>query len=133
MSTIARIQLRRDTAASWFTVNPVLANGEPGVEIDERRIKFGDGITPWNDLPYFVGRGSDANTWPSVLCRFDIRLSAPLTTVTLPWQPVGAVTVAINGLIDAMPPMVAGSVVYLPDDVEAGDDITVLYARTVPS
>jgi hypothetical protein len=47
-----RIQLRRDTAANWASVNPVLADGEPGLEWDTNKIKYGDGITSWDGLSY---------------------------------------------------------------------------------
>jgi hypothetical protein len=48
----ATIKLRRDTAANWTAANPVLALAEPGLEIDTNSIKYGNGITPWNSLPY---------------------------------------------------------------------------------
>jgi hypothetical protein len=48
----AQIQLRRDTAANWTSVNPVLALGEMGLETDTRKIKFGDGTTAWTGLSY---------------------------------------------------------------------------------
>lgn len=47
-----QIKLRRDTAANWVIVNPVLAAGEPGVETDTLKWKFGDGTTRWNQLNY---------------------------------------------------------------------------------
>ena len=50
-----RIQLRRDLAATWATVNPILAQGEPGFETDTERFKFGDGTHHWNVLPYATG------------------------------------------------------------------------------
>jgi len=46
------IQLRNETAANWTTTNPTLAQGEMGLETDTYRIKFGDGTTAWNSLPY---------------------------------------------------------------------------------
>lgn len=49
------IQLRRDTASNWSTVNPVLAEGEVGIETDTGKSKFGDGSTSWNNLPYNAG------------------------------------------------------------------------------
>lgn len=52
---IIKIQLRHDTAANWTTVNPVLLEGEVGIETDTRKQKFGDGTTAWNSLPYDVG------------------------------------------------------------------------------
>lgn len=48
----AHIQLRRGTTVSWATENPILFSGEPGFEKDTRKLKIGDGRTPWNDLPY---------------------------------------------------------------------------------
>lgn len=47
-----KIQLRRDTAANWTRNNPVLAVGEPGLETDTGIVKYGDGSTAWNSLPY---------------------------------------------------------------------------------
>lgn len=47
-----RFQLRRDTAANWASVNPVLGDGEPAIETDTRRKKYGDGVTAWTSLPY---------------------------------------------------------------------------------
>lgn len=49
-----RIKLRRDTTQNWMTVNPILANGEVGIEADTRRVKLGDGATAWNDLKYAI-------------------------------------------------------------------------------
>lgn len=42
---------RRDSAANWEQINPILANGEQGYDITNRLIKIGDGHTAWNDLP----------------------------------------------------------------------------------
>ena len=47
-----RIQLRRDTTDNWTRVNPILEDGEPGLDIDTNQIKYGDGSTVWNDLSY---------------------------------------------------------------------------------
>jgi hypothetical protein len=46
------IQRRRDTAANWSDVNPVLAEGEYGLEIDTNKTKIGNGFDFWTDLPY---------------------------------------------------------------------------------
>ena len=56
-----RIQLRRDTAANWTRVNPVLEDGEPGLEIDTKQIKYGDGNTSWMDLAYASGGLTDVD------------------------------------------------------------------------
>lgn len=47
-------KLRRDLAENWQSKNPILKDGEPGVERDTNRVKFGNGLTAWLDLPYFV-------------------------------------------------------------------------------
>jgi hypothetical protein len=47
-----QIQLRNDTSANWTSVNPTLAQGEVGVEIDTNKMKIGVGNLAWNDLPY---------------------------------------------------------------------------------
>lgn len=55
MSTLSqRIKHRRDTGANWASVNPVLADGELGIESDASSLrgKYGDGTTAWNSLPY---------------------------------------------------------------------------------
>lgn len=48
----SRIRLRRDTAANWTSVDPVLAAGEIGLETDTALIKIGDGSTAWSSLAY---------------------------------------------------------------------------------
>lgn len=50
MARNALIQVRRDTAANWTSVNPTLASGEIGLETDTGRYKIGNGSTPWNSL-----------------------------------------------------------------------------------
>jgi len=52
------IQLRRDIASNWTSNNPTLALGEPGLETDSSKMKIGDGVTPWNLLPYSNGIGT---------------------------------------------------------------------------
>lgn len=47
-----RIQLRRDTLTNWSTNNPILAEGEMGLEKDTGRWKVGNGLDVWNNLPY---------------------------------------------------------------------------------
>ena len=47
-----RIQLRRDSSLNWSTNNPILAEGEIGIELLSNKIKIGDGITSWNSLNY---------------------------------------------------------------------------------
>ena len=52
-----KIQLRRDTTANWERVNPILADGEPGLDITTNQVKYGDGANAWVDLSYASGGG----------------------------------------------------------------------------
>ena len=45
-------QLKRGTSERWAEVNPVLAAGEPGFELDTFKLKIGNGIEHYVDLPY---------------------------------------------------------------------------------
>lgn len=44
-------KLRRGTSLQWESVNPILAEGEPGYATDINLLKIGDNKTPWKDLP----------------------------------------------------------------------------------
>lgn len=57
-----RIQLRHDTAANWASVNPVLLEGEVGIETDTLKQKVGDGSTAWNSLAYAVNMSAKQDT-----------------------------------------------------------------------
>lgn len=48
------IQFKRGTAAAIASTNPTPAAGEAILETDTGRIKFGDGSTDYNSLPYQV-------------------------------------------------------------------------------
>jgi hypothetical protein len=50
-----RIRLRRDSYQQWYANNPVLGTGEPAVESNSNRVKIGDGVSNWRDLPYLFG------------------------------------------------------------------------------
>ena len=49
------IQLRGGTAADLTSVNLLPARREIVVEVDTGRIKVGDGVRKWNELPYSFG------------------------------------------------------------------------------
>lgn len=53
-----QIQLRNDTAANWSVANPVLAQGEMGIETDTGYYKIGNGVDDWDTLPYTPLSGS---------------------------------------------------------------------------
>lgn len=47
-------QIKRGQSAAWASVNPVLRVGEPGFEIDTNKLKIGNGVDAYNDLPYLT-------------------------------------------------------------------------------
>jgi hypothetical protein len=57
---LIQFQFRRGTAAEWADANPVLAEGEMGLELDTERFKIGDGAQGWNDLEYGTGAINNA-------------------------------------------------------------------------
>jgi len=86
------LQLRHGNANEWPPVNPVLAVGELGYEIDTGQFKIGNGNTGWNSLPYGGLRGptgpsSDSGTGgqtgPTGLPGFATTLT-PSTTGVIP-------------------------------------------------
>ena len=46
------LQIRHDTSTNWATRNPILAQGEYGLETDTYLLKIGDGVLDWEHLPY---------------------------------------------------------------------------------
>lgn len=57
-----RFQFRRGTAAQWTAANPVLAEGEVGLELDTQFYKIGNGVTAWTALAYASLRSLDSAT-----------------------------------------------------------------------
>jgi len=49
-----KIQLRRDTAANWTANNPLLLNGEIGIETDTLKFKIGNGSQRWNAINFYA-------------------------------------------------------------------------------
>jgi len=47
-----QFQFRRGTASEWSTANPVLADGEMGIETNTNQFKVGNGSAAWNSLSY---------------------------------------------------------------------------------
>lgn len=57
------VQHKRDTAANWTSVNPVLKSGQIGIETDTNKFKFGTGAN-WNSTAYVTTPGSVS--WGSI-------------------------------------------------------------------
>jgi hypothetical protein len=92
MARIDLYQYRRGTTAEWSAANPVLAVGEPGIDITLKTIKFGDGTTAWNSLAAWGQQAGDIAAWSEVTDTTGaiaintgyITNNAGLVTLTLP-------------------------------------------------
>lgn len=51
---LVKIQQRRGTSSEWSSANPILSDGEIGIETDTDKYKIGDGSSAWSALPYNV-------------------------------------------------------------------------------
>lgn len=98
-----KIQLRHDTALNWDNENPVLLEGELGIETDTNKIKIGDGTNPWRDLGYVQGDDGgqsasylDLTNKPSIngITLTGNKTSADLGLVTL--EQYGATIIDVN-------------------------------------
>lgn len=54
-------QVRRNSPEMWAMLNPILLDGEQGVEESDTnpRMKIGDGNARWNDLPYLTSESEE--------------------------------------------------------------------------
>lgn len=76
-----QILLRRDIAANWASVNPVLAYGELGIDTTNAQARIGDGSTPWNLLPLFI-RAAGADSIYGSGNDGDLSITSGTTTLT---------------------------------------------------
>lgn len=102
-----QIQVRRDTSANWTSVNPILADGEQGLETDTGKVKYGNGNDAWSALSYFGGSGYDDT---AIQAEVDLNtlketnISHPLVETAVPLGAVFTDTIyddtAIQGEVD---------------------------------
>jgi hypothetical protein len=85
---ISLLQVRAGTASAWTSANPTLAAGEPGLETDTRKIKYGDGSTAWNSLAYSAAGTADVASKASKVTASGL----DRTVFVTPTTPTGAVT-----------------------------------------
>ena len=92
----SKIKIRRDTTANWETKNPVLDEGEIGIEwtdADKKicNIKIGNGVDTWLRLKYFAGKdipysNIDITTLPKIN---GVQVKGNITLTELGVQPKG--------------------------------------------
>ena len=114
--SITEIQIRRDTLANWTAANPVLGQGEPALELDTKRQKIGDGVTPYNSLgypPYLNCLNVDYTGVVEATSIINAALAAAAETYSQTgvgqWVVLGQGTVAFN-VTEALSPVPAGVV-----------------------
>ena len=120
------IQLRRGTAAAWVAANPVLALGEPGLETDTSRIKYGDGVSAWGVLEYAEAE-ADTDALEAELDALTVTvdgklalaggtLTGGLTLAGAPTEGLHAATKTyVDGIASGGLPHVLGDVYYASD------------------
>lgn len=85
MKTV-KIVLRNDITDNWVKVEEtvILLKGEPAIEFTTDgaiKMKIGDGVTPWKDLPYFSS-GSSSSDEPADTTELASRVTTLEETVT---------------------------------------------------
>lgn len=92
----AKLRPRRSNKAEWELINPVLKEGEMGIEVPDTgvgtglcKFKLGDGYTKWQDLPYaFDATAAEAIYGGNVSVSHDICLRSGTTDE---WETVNPV------------------------------------------
>jgi hypothetical protein len=117
-----RMQQRRGTSEQWSLYNPVLGEGEIGLETDGNRFKIGNGVDSWDDLSYFIDENSlggslddyvPNNALGVSVATLDVNGQVPanqlgnatvdLSDYALSSEVTTAVNNAVSGLVDSAP------------------------------
>jgi len=93
-----KIQLRRDIAANWTANNPLLLNGEVGIETDTLKFKIGNGTQRWNSLTNYAFKPGQANGVATLNSDGKIPLSQIPDQISLDTEAVLAIQNAINAI-----------------------------------
>lgn len=113
------IKIRRDSYASWESVNPTLSLGEISYDLTNKEIRVGDGSSAWLDLtPIGSGSVSDGD-------KGDIVVTSGGTT----WSLDSAITDLINQKLD-QGPLDGGSADVSGQVMQIRRDTTVGWAAT---
>jgi hypothetical protein len=137
-----RIQVRRDTTTAWANTNPVLAIGEPAVDVDTGDLRIGNGSTRYLDLPIYAvvtwdaanGRyklGGNVSPVPAI----DPATNLPLGPVRDAWADFfrRARTNTTAGWAASNPVLPAGAIAFDTNtrEIRIGDGVTAYLALPV--
>jgi hypothetical protein len=93
-----KIQLRRDLASNWTANNPLLKDGEIGIETDTLKFKIGNGSSRWNNLTFYAFKVGSADGVATLDASGKVPLSQLPDQVSLDAEALTAVTNALAGI-----------------------------------
>jgi hypothetical protein len=138
MPVNTRLQIRRGTASSWTSTNPILYAGEVGYETDTGLFKIGDGTTAWTSLKYSALPLSGVDNEPyfgsgvyqslSAGSGISLGYNSGITTISLsdPTIQISDITDFVDGVNDRVADLItAGSNIELTY-TDNGDDTSTL-------
>lgn len=83
MPRIDLIQFRRGDNTAW-EADPILASGEPGIDLSNNVLKVGDGLRPWSEL-YAIGSGLGGGASSNQFVLRDVEITeSDTTTLSIP-------------------------------------------------
>lgn len=98
-----QFQLRRGLATQWVSVNPVLAQGEQGLELDTGRLKIGNGTDTWVSLAYsFESVSVDLTSIEGRITSVDSRVTSVNTVVNNLSSTTNASFVSLDTRVNAV-------------------------------
>ncbi len=106
-----KILFRRDLAATWTSVNPILSAGEIGLESDTGKIKLGNGSTAWNGLLYFYGSFEGVEYVDSITSGTGVTVSGGTGNASTP-----SISIGQNVAVSASPTFAQITVNNLPSN-----------------
>ena len=87
------IQLRGGTAAEATAANPILREREFGIETDTGQYKIGNGVDPWNTLPYGGTTGPSGGPVPTGGSAGQIIVKLDATDYNVGWQDINSLDI----------------------------------------
>lgn len=125
-----RIQIRRDTEANWNLYNPILAEGELGLNLDNGKMKLGNGTQTWLQLEYnpFSARLDDL---------YDVEINSALNGDFLRYNSSAsvwfndAINLSTDTIGDYVESLVAGTGVTITNNSGEGATPTIAIGQSV--